>query len=191
MYLAIYFTLRNMEILHLATLRWNIWQGTWKFPCMLQRNIWQLHGNSPCTFSAVLRKSIRKFPCISVSVLPKKNMGITVHLRCIKELWRDLLSKYDSEVPFLILSSLRQCVCSWLANVSKIEQLMTVNLATKTQCIYSVDKLKKWKFLSTFNSVILDFFAKFGERDQTRQIFRKHMISYKIYFEIHKTISRS
>ena len=73
----------------------------------------KVHGNCPCTFSVILRKSIRKFPCISVSVLSLqgtwklfsgiaktftkislyqciraalRNMNISVHLYCnVKE----------------------------------------------------------------------------------------------------------
>ena len=41
----------------------------------------KVHGNSSCTFSVVLRKSIQKVPCISVSVLPKETWKF--HYTCV------------------------------------------------------------------------------------------------------------
>ena len=37
------------ENFHVPGLQWNIWQGTWKFPCTSQANIWQGTCKLPCT----------------------------------------------------------------------------------------------------------------------------------------------
>ena len=128
----------------------------------------KVHGNFLVPFRCICEKV---YGNLLVSVYPyctEKQTKISVHLHCcIKEHWRDILTTYrHSEVPFLILSTLRQCVYSWLADVSETEQLITVNLPTKKVCIYSVNKFKKWQFLSAFYSVIRDFFAKFREWDE-------------------------
>lgn len=64
-----------------------------------------------------------------------------------KRTLRDLLSTYNSEVPFyycLLYDSVYTTVCIQLtvANVtSENEQVTTVNIATKKLCIYSVSQL--------------------------------------------------
>ena len=99
---AIYLTCkhlaRNMEIS--ITLRWNAFQGTWKFPYTLPYV--SLQGTFPCTFSMVLRKKyteISLYQCIRAAQM---NMEISVNLHCcLKEHWRDPLSTIITEMyPF-------------------------------------------------------------------------------------------
>ena len=62
LYFALCFIARYMEIsMYLATKQ--LWLGTWKFPCTLQRNIWQGTWKFPCTLQYVSLQGTWKFPC--------------------------------------------------------------------------------------------------------------------------------